>query len=262
VSLRGPRSTTQDVFDAEMKAAKDLGLPIIFHGGQSARASVSTAELKARGYLTPDLTLVHFVLATQADRDNMAAAGVSLSYTVHGELRVRAGNAGEQLLHMIASSVNVCLSFDANSISPVDMFSSMCLAWDLGAPKDGTSTEKLNAVDFRQVMEMATIKGAKAMGYDKLVGSLTPGKKADLILVRADDLNMVPFANVDCALVRAANAANVDTVIVDGRLMKRGGKLVGIDTQTVTRAAAMSAFQVRKRAGGAFAPQDDTIPTY
>lgn len=163
---------------------------------------------------------------------------------------------------MIASGVNVCLSFDANSISPVDMFSSMCLAWDLGAPKDGTSTEKLNAVDFRQVIEMATIRGARAMGYDKLLGSLTPGKKADLILVRADDLNMVPFANVDCALVRAANAANVDTVFVDGRLMKRGGKLVGIDTQAVTRAAAMSAHQVRKRAGGAFTPASDTIPTY
>ncbi|MDH7796576.1 MULTISPECIES: amidohydrolase family protein [unclassified Beijerinckia] len=257
VSLRGPRSTTPEVFDAEMKAAKELGLPIIFHAGQSPSSTVSTEALKAKGYLTPDLTLVHYVLATQADRDNLAAAGMSLSYTVHGELRVRARDPAEQFLHMVASGVNVCLSFDGNSISPVDMFSSMCLAWDMGAPKDGTSTEKLTAVDFRQVLNMATINGAKAMGYDKLIGTLTPGKRADIILVRADDLNMAPFGNVDCALVRSANAANVDTVIADGRIMKRGGKLVGIDPQGVIRAAAASAHAIRKRAGGRLIPQEN-----
>lgn len=256
VSLRGPRSTTPDVFDEEMKAAKDLGLPIIFHGGQSPQSTVSTEALKAKGYLTPDLTLVHFVLATQADRDNLAAAGVSLSYTVHGELRVRARDPAEQFLHMVAGGVNVCLSFDGNSISPVDMFSSMCLAWDMGAPKDGKSTEKLTAVDFRQVINMATINGAKAMGYDKLIGTLAPGKRADIILVRADDLNMAPFGNVDCAVVRSANASNVDTVIADGRIMKRGGKLVGVDQQGIIRAAAASAHAIRQRAGGRFTPKE------
>ena len=86
--------------------------------------------------------------------------------------------------------------------------------------------------------------------------------RSDIILVRADDLNMVPFANVECALVRSATAANVDTVIVDGRVMKRSGRLVGIDAEGVKRAAAASAFAVRQRAGGAFAPREASARAY
>jgi cytosine/adenosine deaminase-related metal-dependent hydrolase len=262
VALRGPRATTVGIFDLEMRTARELGLPVIFHGGQSIRSTSSTAELKAKNYLSPGLTLVHFLLATQEDRDNMAASGVSLSYTVEGEMKQRVGNAGAQLLDMFHSGVNVSLSFDGNSISPVDLFTAMRIAWGMSAPKDGTSTEKLAALRFRQCIEMATINGARALGLDKVTGSLTPGKRADIILLRASDLNMVPFGNVDCAIVRSATAANVDTVIVDGRLMKRGGRLVGLDVETIKRAAVASAFAIRQRAGGRFAPTTSVAPAY
>lgn len=262
VALRGPRSTTVDIFDLEMRTANELGLPVIFHGGQSIRSTASTAELKSKNYLSPGLTLVHYLLAKQEDRDNMAASGVSLSYTVEGEMKQRVGDAGAQLLHMVRSGVNVALSFDGNSISPVDLFASMRIAWDMATPKDGMSTDKLSPLQFRECIDMATINGARALGLDKVTGSLTPGKRADFLLVRADDLNMVPFGNVDCAIVRTATPANVDTVIVDGRVMKRGGKLVGLDVETIKRAAAASAFAIRQRAGGRFAPTTSVAPAY
>jgi 5-methylthioadenosine/S-adenosylhomocysteine deaminase len=262
VSLRGPRQTTVEIFDQEMQTAKDLGVPIIFHGGQSPKATASTEELKAKGYLTPDLLLVHYILATRTDRDNLASAGMSVSWTPHGEMKQRDGNPPEQFLQMFARGVNLCLSFDGNSISPIDMFSSMRIAWDICVPKAGTSTEKLTAVNFRQILRMATINGAKAMGYEKLTGSLTVGKRADILLVRADDLNMVPFANVDCALVRSAQVANIDTVIADGRIMKRGGKLVGVNARKIMQAASASAYAVRKRAGGRFTPQESEALGY
>ena len=261
-ALRGPRNTNTNVFDQEMRASLDLGIPVIFHGGQSIKSTSSTPELKAKNYLSRDLTLVHFLLATQEDRDNMAANGVSLSYTVEGEQRQRVGVAGSQLLHMFHSGVNVTLSFDGNSISPVDLFSSMRLAWDMASPKDGTSTEKLEPVKFIDCIRMVTINGAMALGLDKVTGSLTPGKRADIIMLRADDLNMVPFANVECALVRSATAANVDTVIVDGRVMKRGGRLVGLDVDQVKAAAAASAFAIRQRAGGRWAPKTSVAPAF
>lgn len=262
VALRGPRQTNVDVFDQEMRAARELDLPVIFHGGQSIRSTASTADLKAKGYMTRDLTLVHFLLATEADRRNMAEAGVSLSYTVDGEQRQRVGVAGEQLLLMVHAGVNVTLSFDGNSISPVDLFSSMREAWNMGMPKDGAATEKLEGLDFRQCLAMGTINGAKALGLEKVTGSLTPGKRADVILVRADDLNMAPFGNVECALVRSATAANVDTVVIDGRIMKRGGRLAGVDAEAVKRAAAASAFAVQQRAGGQFAPREAAAREY
>jgi hypothetical protein len=70
--------------------------------------------------------------------------------------------------------------------------------------------------------------------------------------VRADDLNTAPFANVDCALVRSAQVANIDTVIADGRIMKRGGKLVGLNARKIMQAASASTYAVRKRAGGRY----------
>lgn len=260
--IRGPRNSAPPIFDQEMATARELDIPVIFHGGQSVRSTSSTAELKAKNYLSPNLLLVHFLLATEQDRENMKANGVSLSYTVEGEMKQRVGDAGGQLLHMFHAGVNCALSFDGNSISPVDLFASMRIAWDMATPKDGASTEKLEPVGFRDCIEMATINGARALGLDKVTGSITPGKRADIILLRADDLNMAPFGLVDCAIVRSATPANVDTVIVDGRIVKRSGKLVGIDVERVKQAAAASAFNIRKTAGGRLTPRTSVAPAY
>jgi cytosine/adenosine deaminase-related metal-dependent hydrolase len=96
---------------------------------------------------------------------------------------------------------------------------------------------------------MATINGARALGLEALVGSITPGKRADIILVRTTDLNVLPAGDVRSMLVHAANPANVDTVLVDGRVLKRGGALVMHDIAEVAGNAAQSASAVRRRAG-------------
>ena len=82
------------------------------------------------------------------------------------------------------------------------------------------------------------------------VGSLTPGKRADLILVRTNDLNTAPFGNPAILLVQQAQPVNVDTVVIDGRILKHKGALTAIDAEEVIRKAAESFAAVRKRAGG------------
>jgi hypothetical protein len=84
------------------------------------------------------------------------------------------------------------------------------------------------------------------------VGSLTPGKRADFILVRTNDLNVTPFFNPVLLLVQQAQPANVDTVVVDGRILKHKGELVAIDTEEVVRKATESFAAARKRAGGPY----------
>ncbi len=101
---------------------------------------------------------------------------------------------------------------------------------------------------------MATIEGARSLGLGEVTGSLRPGKRADVIAVRLDDLNMAPAADVEAALVRCALPANVDTVIVDGRVLKRRGELTAWDVGQVIRDASASATAVRTRAGGRLAP--------
>ena len=109
---------------------------------------------------------------------------------------------------------------------------------------------------------MSIVNGAKALGLSDVTGSLTPGKRADLILVRANDLNMVPFHDANSAIVKSARVANVDTVIIDGRIRKRDGKLIGIDVPELAENAARSLHNLQTRAGGDWAPKTITIPRF
>ncbi len=249
--LRGPTYCTPEVYGPEIQAAKDLGLPVSLHAGQTRARTISAVKLRDEGFLNSNMLLIHFLLANEKDREAMVEAGVSLSLSMQSELRDQVdGDVRDQLLHMIAAGVNVSLSIDSTALGSVSMFDSMSHAWYMGIPWKGTPTEGLPMVDFRQCLEMGTINGAKALGFDDKAGSLSPGKRADIIMIRATDLNMVPLGEVECAIVRSATVANVDTVVADGRIFKRDGQLVGIDVEKVKFDAAASLSEVCGRAGG------------
>jgi 5-methylthioadenosine/S-adenosylhomocysteine deaminase len=85
------------------------------------------------------------------------------------------------------------------------------------------------AITVAEVLEAATIHGARCAGLDRVTGSLTPGKDADLIAIRANDLNLFPLNNAFGAIVHGAERGNIDTVIIAGRLRKHRGEIVGLD---------------------------------
>jgi cytosine/adenosine deaminase-related metal-dependent hydrolase len=263
VAVRGPMYTARPVYAAEIDAARSLGLPVVMHIGQNRRRYTSAAQLRDEGLLDPSTLLVHGVVQTERDRESIARTGCSLSVSIQSELRGQEdGDIRNQVLLMVKERINICLSIDSTVLGSVSMFDAMALTWYLGIPWRDTPSAGLPLIDFRQCLEMATINGARALGIADRVGSLTPGKEADLILVRATDLNMVPMGEVDAALVRSATVANVDTVIASGRVRKFGGRLVEVDTETIRREAAAALFAVRKRAGGRFAPDTDQPRSY
>jgi cytosine/adenosine deaminase-related metal-dependent hydrolase len=98
------------------------------------------------------------------------------------------------------------------------------------------------------VLELGTIDGARSLGIDALVGSLKPGKRADVIMVSIEHLNMGVFTDPAHMLVESTQPENVDTVIVDGRILKRNGKLTALSTTTILRDAAASLDSIRKLA--------------
>jgi cytosine/adenosine deaminase-related metal-dependent hydrolase len=100
----------------------------------------------------------------------------------------------------------------------------------------------------RRVLELATIDGARALGIVERVGSLKPGKRADLILVSTKHINIGVFTDPAHLLVEAAQPMNVDTVIVDGRILKRRGQLTAFDVNQVIHEANESLATVRRRA--------------
>jgi len=146
------------------------------------------------------------------------------------------------------AGVTVSFSIDATSLHPVNLFEAMNVAWNMGIPWEGTATADLPALTFHDVLEMATINGARALGLGDVTGSLTPGKRADVLLVRGGDLNVAPVGDPESTVVRAVTPANVDTVIVDGRVLKRAGKLTHVDVPQLVAEAEAAAVRVLERA--------------
>jgi cytosine/adenosine deaminase-related metal-dependent hydrolase len=254
VNLRGPDLSEFGVFIAEMEEALQRALPVSIHTEQGGGTAVRAADLEKRGYLGPNLLIAHFLAATQADREAMARTATPLTYSVHSELRLgEAGDPRGALLKMLAAGVNVALSVDATSLAPVNLFEAMNVAWNIAIPWQGTDTAELEPLSLRRCIELATMGGARALGLADQIGSLTPGKRADVILIRADDINIAPVADVESAIVRCATPANVDTVMIDGRILKRSGMIV-YDVASIVREAALAAEAVRRRAGGRLGP--------
>jgi cytosine/adenosine deaminase-related metal-dependent hydrolase len=255
VNLRGLSQSEEATYLKDMEAARERKMWIAIHAGQSLPNRVIAEDYEKRGWLGPKLLICHYIPASDADAQAMARTGTPLSFATHSEFRLgRAGDPRDALLRMRRHNVMISLSFDANSIAPPNMFETMRFTWNMGIPWRGTPTEKLPEVTFREVIEMATLNGAKALGLGDVTGSITVGKRADIILIRGNDINIAPVADIEASVVQSAMPSNVDTVMVDGRIVKRGGRLVAYDVEKVVREAKASALRIRTAAGGRLAP--------
>jgi cytosine/adenosine deaminase-related metal-dependent hydrolase len=90
------------------------------------------------------------------------------------------------------------------------------------------------------VLEFATVEGARANGLLHKVGTISPGKSADIIMIRSGDINLMPVIDPYAAIVAGSHPGNVDTVMVEGRILKQGGKLVGVDLADLRQRARAS----------------------
>jgi 5-methylthioadenosine/S-adenosylhomocysteine deaminase len=139
------------------------------------------------------------------------------------------------------------LSVDVETNVPGDMFNQMRSVLALQrALATGDGKEPVTAMD---VLAWATIEGARANGLDGKVGTLAPGKKADLIMLRTDRMNVTPLNDPATAVVVGMDTGNVDTVMIAGWVMKRHGQLLHVDWPAVKRMAAESRDHVVTKSG-------------
>ncbi len=135
---------------------------------------------------------------------------------------------------LLAAGIPVGLSVDTTELSGnADMFAIMKVIQNV----ENGRAESEFALPPRRVLELATLEGARSMGIDDQVGSLKPGKRADLILVALDDVNIGPLTDPAHLLVEAAQPANVYTVVVDGRILKHERRLTALDPRQIVREA-------------------------
>jgi cytosine/adenosine deaminase-related metal-dependent hydrolase len=256
LNLRGHSQSEPATFLIDMAGALERRLPIALHAAQTPPSWIDTEDFERRGWLGPNLLLAHFVPSRDIDAELMAKTKTPLSWATHSEFRLgRAGDPRVALLRFRKAGVTISLSFDATSIAPPNMFETMRLTWNMGIPWRGTPSEPLPEMTFREAIRMATLNGAIALGLGDVTGSITVGKRADIILIRGNDINIAPIADIEASVVQSATPANVDTVLVDGRIVKRGGKLVAYDVDKIVRDAKAAALRIRTAAGGRLAPQ-------
>jgi cytosine/adenosine deaminase-related metal-dependent hydrolase len=170
-------------------------------------------------------------------------SGASMSILPHTEMR---GGWGFPLIsEFMSAGVPVGLGVDSSALAgDVNLFAVLKFAMAMENGRAG-SEFKLTA---RRALELATVDAARILGVDKQIGSLTPGMRADIITVATDALNMAVGSDPVHLVVEAAQPENVDTVIVDGRILKRGGKLTAAQPADVAREARGALAEVRKRA--------------
>jgi cytosine/adenosine deaminase-related metal-dependent hydrolase len=250
VNVRGPSRSTPEVYRWEFRTARELGLPIAMHcaGTRQEVARIRQVEiLDSEGLLGPDVLLAHCIWLSPEEQATVARHRTPISISPLSELRLAMGMP--QVRELRAAGVDLSFSLDTTAIAAsADPFLAMRVALGLENARHNDAT----ALTPRQALEMATIAGARALGLDRITGSITPGKRADVVLVRGDRLNTAPLIDPAVAVVHSASPANVDTVIVDGRLLVRRGSLVHVDAAAVVAEAEERLAAVCGRAG--FAP--------
>jgi cytosine/adenosine deaminase-related metal-dependent hydrolase len=226
-----------DMAKKEWGGARDLGLPITLHTNGSA----SIQLLNEAGLLGPDVQLVHPLNTDAKDWEVLAKHGVHYSTSPLGE----AGRSGEmQFIEMMQAGVLTSISIDNVTAERCDCFACMHMLQAVNKHRTGGKFK----LTTKRLVQLATIDGARDLEFDKLTGSLTPGKRADLILVRTTDDNMATMGDPYDALVQLAQPLNVDTVVVDGRILRQKNQFTALDHEKVAREASDAVAGLKARA--------------
>jgi 5-methylthioadenosine/S-adenosylhomocysteine deaminase len=232
-------SAAPEIILQSWKAARDVGAPISIHVGVGEFGRSALLEkLNAQNALKSDTTYIHCCTLNDTEWKLIRDTGGTVSIAGYVETLMGHGNPPTQ--KAIDQGIRPSLSVDVETSVPNDFFTQMRTVFSL--QKNEVWARRLagdkNPPKFltaREVLEFATVEGARANKLERKIGSLTPGKEADIILLRTDMLNVMPMNNAVGAVVTSMGPQNVDTVLIAGKVMKRKGQLVGVDWARLTR---------------------------
>jgi 5-methylthioadenosine/S-adenosylhomocysteine deaminase len=236
--LAAPSGSPEQVLPA-FKAAREVGARITMHAGVGAGGRSGLLEkLNAEKALGADTTYVHCCTLNDTEWKLIRDTGGTVSIASYVESLM--GHGIPPIQKAIDTGIRPSLSIDVETSVPNDFFAQMRTAfslqkrqvWERRHAGDPNPPKFLTA---REVLEFATIEGARANGLDRKIGTLTPGKEADIILLRTDRLNVMPLNNAVGAVVANMGPQNVDTVLIAGKVVKRNGAMLGISYDRLTR---------------------------
>lgn len=236
-----PCHVTKEMLLRAKELSDRFGVPYHTHTGESKgdqdlnvkiHGKTDVELLNELGILSPRYMSVHSVWVSEADIKNMAKAGVHVVHNPVSNMYLGSGVA--KIPEMKKAGINIALGSDGPaSNNNQDLIQSMKFAACLH------KVSKLDPaiIGAQDVLEMATINGARALGLEREIGSLEVGKKADLIVVDMEKPHIAPVHDPVASLVYCANGSDVDTVIIDGKIIMKNREVLTIDEREVLKRA-------------------------
>ncbi|MBI2772760.1 MAG: amidohydrolase family protein [Burkholderiales bacterium] len=254
-AVLGPHYSTLEVALHDFRMARELGLIASLHqGGGPARTPGGWDRLEAEGLLGDHVNIVHGHALSDAQLQRFCELGMSFSAAAENEMSQGHGHPITGRLRQFGRAPS--LGVDLESVLGGDMLSQARIALGMQRSLDNVAWREAHGtipttstITTREALSWVTLEGARMLKQEHRIGSLAAGKQADLVLVRADMLNMQPVHDLVNTVVMQTSLANIDSVMVAGRWKKREGRLLEVDLAPVLTSLAASGRRVTESLG-------------
>ena len=217
--------------------AKEADVVISLHAGLNGMGEGGEILRFAQaGRLGPKVNLIHCNTLNSEEWRAIADTGTTVSVTPSSEMQM--GQGVPPVQRALDVGVKISLGVDVETSLPGDLWTQMRIIYALQRMNayelQFAGKERPAVIDCNDLLEFVTVAGARATAMDSKIGSLTAGKQADIVLFNAKHINVVPVNDMRSAVALNMDGRNVDTVMVAGRILKRHGKLLGVDLDALT----------------------------
>ncbi|CAG9275170.1 Cytosine/adenosine deaminase [Paraburkholderia unamae] len=232
MAILGPHYSTYDVSMQDFLLAQEFDLVASMHcAGLEAKTPDGWERLAAVELLGPRTNVVHGNNLTDAQLRMMLERGVTFSLAPETEMQQGHGHPITGRLRDAGYAPSLGADLESSIASDMFTVARVALASQRAFDNEAARTAQgrlpaTSTLSCNDALEWITLRGAEALGMASQIGSLTPGKQADVVLVRADTINMRPVHDPVAALIMQASPSNVDTVLVAGEYRKRCGELI------------------------------------
>jgi 5-methylthioadenosine/S-adenosylhomocysteine deaminase len=233
-------SCTQELLQRVARLARERGVIVHTHASENSDEIEMVKRDTGRrnieylndvGLAAPNVVLAHCVHIDSSEMEVLSRTGTHVAHCPSSNLKLGSGLA--PVFEMLERGISVSLGADgAPCNNRLDMFTEMRTAALIQKALHGAE-----ALPALRVLRMATIDGARALGLDREIGSIETGKRADLILLNVDRPHTTPHPDPVSTVVYAAEASDVETVLIDGQVLMRARELTILDEQAVIREA-------------------------
>ncbi len=260
IAPHAPYTVSEEHLKAVRAFSDRTGAPIVTHISETKREVDDSIKAKGRspvdylnriGFLSNRVIAAHMVWPSEEELGVLKRLGVGIVHNPQSNMKLASGVA--PVPEMLKADLPVGLGTDgAASNNDLNLWEEM----DTAAKLHKLISKDPKVVNAAEAFEMATIRGARALHLEKEIGSIEKGKRADLVIVDLDDLNQTPYYNIYSDLVYATKAGDVQTVIIQGRVVMRDRRLLTLNEELIKRDARRYRERIIQSLGAKTLPED------